>query len=93
LTTSTGKLRLPQTSSILWLPDLSAATHLCSLLLPYCNRTQTADASLSDFGTGDVAPYTGTNVKSNGNGMRRIRVTLRYIRCADTQGERIMEEP
>ena len=57
---------------------------------------QTADASLSDFGTGDVAPYTGTHVKSrgngkfksngngNGNGMRLIRVTLRYIRCADT---------
>ena len=29
---------------------------------------QTADASLSDFGTGDVAPYTGTHVKGRGNG-------------------------
>lgn len=39
LTASTCKLRLPQTSSILWLPDLSGATHICSPLLPYCNRT------------------------------------------------------
>ena len=29
---------------------------------------QTADASLSDFGTSDVSPSTGTHVKSNGNG-------------------------
>ena len=28
---------------------------------------QTADASLSDFGTSDVAPSTGIHVKSNGN--------------------------
>ena len=63
---------------------------------------QTADASLSDFGTGDVAPYTGTHVKGrdkfksnfkcngNGNGMRHIRVTLRYARWAGTQGERVL---
>ena len=29
---------------------------------------QTADASLSDFGTSDVSPSTGAHVKSNGNG-------------------------
>jgi hypothetical protein len=29
---------------------------------------QTADASLSDFGTSDVASSTGIHVKSNGNG-------------------------
>ena len=38
---------------------------------------QTADASLSDFGTSDVSPSTGTHVKShvkgNGNGNGNCR--------------------
>jgi len=59
---------------------------------------QTADASLSDFGTGDAAPSTGiycngnghftSNDNDNGNDPRPTRVPLRYTRCASTQGER-----
>jgi hypothetical protein len=34
---------------------------------PETRFAQTADASLSDFGTSDVSPSTGTHVKSNGH--------------------------
>ncbi|SMP60128.1 hypothetical protein SAMN06295970_106226, partial [Noviherbaspirillum suwonense] len=65
---------------------------------------QTADASLSDFGTGDVSPSTGIhgngsdnfisngsdNGDGHGNDMRRVcvRETLRYTLCASSQEER-----
>ena len=56
---------------------------------------QTADASLSDFGTGDVAPYTGTHVKNrtNCNGNFKSNDNFKShgngnCRCAELQQQR-----
>ena len=56
---------------------------------------QTADASLSDFGTSDVAPSTGIHCNgnghftSNGNGTRRPGLPFDTVASHPTQGERM----
>ena len=45
---------------------------------------QTADASLSDFGTSDVAPSTGIYCNRNGNGNRHFTCNGN-CRCAELQ--------
>src|SRR6187401_1983287 len=49
---------------------------------------QTADASLSDFGTSDVAPSTGIHCNGNGNGNGNCNGNCNCNgRCAERQGQ------